>query len=241
MRPTHKTPTMNMHFKPLIAAGLVLAAAGAQAQADTGSLAGWNTLGDVVAQDGKLLLTTAYLDGFTDQPLNLSGQSAADIGLVEAGAGLPAYGLDLEEPDFGTEGSLVSQSFAVAAGDVLRFSWNFATVEDMFLDHAFAVINGQRFTLATTAAPGAGTQVFEYSFASAGTATLALGVIDTGDFIGVSTLTVGTLSVTAVPEPASWALWLGGLGLAGAARFTRAGRNAGVPDRAHARRRIRRG
>lgn len=204
--------------KLIAAAALAILAGGAQAQVGTGVLAGWTALGDVVAQAGAIVLTTAYAEaGDPDQPFNLSGTSAADITLVEAAAGLPAYALDLPEPEYGREGSLVTQSFAVAAGDTLRFSWAFGTLETLFQDRAFAVVNGQVITLATAGAPGLATQTFEYSFAGAGTATLALGVIDTGDFLGVSTLSVSNLSVTAVPEPATTALWLTGLGLVGAA------------------------
>ena len=199
------------------AAALALLAGGAQAQANTTSLAGWTVLGDVIAQAGAIKLTTAYLDGFTDQPQNLSGTSAAYISQVEAAAGVPALALDLPEPEYGEEGSVIAQSFAVAAGSKLTFSWSFSTVEDLFQDRAFAVVNGQIFTLATRSAPGLATQTFSYTFAAAGLAKLALGVIDTGDVLGVSTLSVRNLTVTAVPEPTSWALLLAGLGLGGVA------------------------
>lgn len=204
------------------AAALVLLASlagNAQAQVGTGSLAGWTVLGDVIAQAGAIKLTTAYLDGFTDQPLNLSGTSAAYITQVEIAAGVAALALDLPEPEYGQEGSVIAQSFAVAAGSKLTFSWSFSTVEDRFLDRAFAVVNGQIFTLATRSAPGLATQTFSFTFAAAGVATLALGVIDTGDVLGVSTLAVRNLVVSVVPEPTTLALWLAGLaglGLAGA-------------------------
>lgn len=199
------------------AAALALLAGNAQAQVGTGGLAGWTVLGDVIAQAGAIKLTTAYLDGFTDQPLNLSGTSAAYITQVETAAGVPALALDLPEPEYGQEGSVIAQSFAVAAGSKLSFSWTFSTVEDLFQDRAFAVINGQIFTLATRSAPGLATQTFSFTFAAAGIAKLALGVIDTGDVLGVSTLTVRNLAVSAVPEPTPLALWLAALGLAGAA------------------------
>lgn len=196
---------------------------GALAQADTTGLAGWVVQGDVVARSGSLLLTTAYAaPGDPDQPDNLSGQDTVDIALIEAAAGLAAYALDLQEPDYAVEGSLVTQSFAVAAGDVLRFDWTFSTREDLFLDHAFAVIDGQVYTLATTAAPGAALQSFSHRYTQAGWTTLSLGVVDTGDVLGVSTLGVANLGVTAVPEPGTWALWLTGLaGLGALARRRR--------------------
>ncbi len=195
------------------AAALALLASAAHAQANTTSLTGWTVLGDVIAQTDAITLTTAYLDGFTDQPLNLSGTSAAYIADVETAAGVPPLALDLPEPEYGREGSVIAQSFAVAAGSTLSFSWSFSTVEDLFQDRAFAVVDGQIFTLATRSVPGLATQSFSYTFANAGVATLALGVIDTGDVLGVSTLSVSNLAVTAVPEPTTLAMLLAGLGL----------------------------
>lgn len=202
----------------IAAAALALLAGSAAAQADTGGLASWTVLGDVVAQGGALVLTTAFAEaGDPDQPFNLSGNSAADIALVEAAAGVAPYGLDLPEPEYGREGSIVTQSFAVAAGDTLRFRFTFSTQEDFFQDRAFVVLNGQVLTLATRSFPGLPDAGFEYTFAGAGVATLGFGVVDTGDYLGVSTLSIGNLSVTAVPEPATTALWLAGLGLVGCA------------------------
>lgn len=210
---------MKSSTRQLIAAStLALLAGSAAAQAGTGSLAGWAVLGDVVSQTGAIVLTTAYAaTGDPDQPFNLSGNSAADIALVEAAAGVPAYALDLPEPEYGREGSLVTQSFAVAAGDTLRFRFTFSTQEAFFQDHAFVVLNGQVLTLATRNFPGLPNAGFEHTYTAAGVATLGFGVVDTGDYLGVSTLSISELSVTAVPEPATTALWLAGLGLVGAA------------------------
>jgi hypothetical protein len=202
----------------LAGAAALVAAGQAHAQADTGSLVGWSVLGDVVAAGGAITLTNAYaMPGDPDAPFNLSGTNAAGIAAVEAGAGLPAYALDLSDTEVGTEGSLVSQSFAAQAGDTLSFSWQFSTLEADFEDHAFVVLNGELITLATRSAPASAAQPFSVVLPQGGTVTLAFGVVDTADFIGVSSLSVSELVLTPVPEPGAALLWLAGLGVLGMA------------------------
>jgi hypothetical protein len=213
---------MNHFLRKTLAALVAAVAFGApplaHAQADTGSLAGWSVLGDVVAAGGVITLTNAFaMPGDPDAPFNLSGTSAAGIADVEAGAGLPAYALDLSDIEVGTEGSLVSQSFAARAGDTLSFSWLFSTQEADYEDHAFAVLNGELITLATRSAPTAAAQPFSIVLAQGGTVTLAFGVIDTTDFIGVSSLSISELVLTPVPEPGAALLLLAGLGVLGVA------------------------
>jgi hypothetical protein len=215
---------MNTHSKHLLATAAFSVAvcfgSAAQAQVSTGSLTGWGVSGDVVSRFGTITLTSAYLDGDPagDQPFNLSGRSPVSIAALETAAGVAPYGLDLSAVEYGTEGSLVTQSFAVGAGQTLSFDWSFATRETLFEDRAFVVIDGQVTTLATAGAPGGATQRFSRSFAQAGTLALAFGVIDTVDYLGVSSLSIGNLqlgAVAAVPEPSTWALLAGGLGLVG--------------------------
>ncbi|MBT9488375.1 MAG: PEP-CTERM sorting domain-containing protein [Rubrivivax sp.] len=176
-----------------------------------GAQAAWQTHGDAVDLGGSLTLTTAYsAPGDPDTAFNLSGIAAVDIGVVEALAGLPAYALDLGD-EAGTEGSLAGQSFNVAAGDTLSFNWAFSSQDADFLDHAFVVLGGQLSTLATTAQPGSAQNSFSHTFTGAGLVTLALGVVDTTDYLGVSTLNISALQISPVPEPASALLWLAGL------------------------------
>lgn len=200
-------------LKALPALLLAAAAGAAQAQVANGNFgagtAGWNPVGDIAVAAGTMQLTTAYTAD-DDAPFNLSGSPAAYIDQVEAGAGVAAFALDLAgEPAY--EGSVAHQSFAVLAGQTLTFSWSFSTLETSFQDHAFAVVDGQLVTLATRSNAPAGTQTFSHAFAADGTATLAFGVVDTGDFSGVSTLAVSNVALSAaVPEPAEWALMLAG-------------------------------
>lgn len=191
----------------------------AHAQASTANLNGWSVLGDVIAQDGAITLTTSYLDGGTDQAHNLSGRSAEYITAVESAAGVADYALDLPAYHYAWEGSVVGQSFAASAGQVLSFDWAFTSFDDLFLDHAFVVIGGQLFTLATTAQPGLASQTFSYTVGQSGLLSLAFGIVDTDDASGVSLLSISNLQLLnvapPVPEPATNALLLGGLGVLG--------------------------
>jgi hypothetical protein len=123
------------------------------------------------------------------------------------------YGLGLSPGECGTEGAAARQSFAVTSGQTLSFDWSFSTLETQFQDHAFAVIDGQVFSLATSSSPGAGSKHFTCTFSHGGMASVAVGVIDTVDYVGVSTLNVCNLQVSAVPEPAALFVMVAGLGL----------------------------
>jgi len=177
--------------------------------AATHAHADWTLLGDVVSTaGGSFTLTTAF-NADADAPFNLSGSPAAWIDTLEVAAGLPFHALDLpDEPAY--EGSLARQTFSVQAGDTLSFNFSFSTQETLFQDRAFAVLDGQLFTLATRSGNTPGVHSFSYTFTSSGSATLAFGVVDTGDFNGVSTLAVSGVTLAPVPEPAGWALWLAG-------------------------------
>jgi hypothetical protein len=191
-------------------------ACSAQAQVVNGNfgagLAGWTVFGDAITSAGTLTLTTAALEA-PDTPFNLSGTSAVEYFALTVAASVAPAAFDLSLEDFATEGSLVQQSFVVAAGQTLSFSWSFNTSETQLLDHAFVVLNGQVNTLATRANPGAASQSFSRTFTQGGPVKLSFGVVDTGDYNVVSKLNISNVQITPVPEPATWLMW--GLGLGG--------------------------
>lgn len=190
------------------------------------SLAGWNTLGDVTTQSGGAFLTTASLfdDDFPEEAgtFNASGISAYDIasGGFEAFAGLNAG--DLDTPDFAFEGSLLTQTISINAGDTLSFNWNFFTNEGVAPDYAFVAINGVISVLAPAQSAlipsvpydfSTGASVFSQTFSAASSVTLAFGVVDLSDYGVTSALWLDNVALTAaVPEPETYAMLLAGLG-----------------------------
>jgi hypothetical protein len=210
----------------LLAAAAMLALASSGVHAQTGpnvTAIGWSVLGDTLISGSTVRLTTAYTP---DEAGNLSGSNPVGYAALTGAAGIGGTALDLAGEEV-TEGSLASQSFSVLAGQKLSFSWTFSTSDaspaNAAIDHAFAVIDAQVFTLATRASPGLATQTFSYTPASPGTVSLSLGVADTLDVSGVSTLTISNVQVSAlaVPEPATLTLWLAGLGVLGCAARVR--------------------
>ena len=197
--------------------GLLLALAASPAiaasPAANAGLDGWLALGDVSLQAAGLVLTTAYVDGISNEAGNLSGLSAVLAGDLEALAGLPQRALDLSEANYATEGSIAIRSLTVNAGDVLRFDWSFSSQDNDYPDRAFMVIGSQVLSLTTSLQAQAGLNTQVHQFALGGSYLLGVGVVDSFDFDRVSTLSISGLSVSAVPEPAAIGLWLAGLGL----------------------------
>ena len=220
---------MNNFFKrSVLSASLAGCTLAAHAQVNNGDfgqgLSGWNPQGDAVALAGVMTLTTASLLDPADAPFNRSGLNPQDnVNALETAAGVAVYGLDLSQDDFTTEGTLAWQIISLAAGDTLRFNYSFSTQEGPLppnqKDHAFVVLGGQVITLATAANPPVGLHGFAYQAPTATTLRLAFGVVDTGDYIGASTLNISNVQLMPVPEVSSWALLLVGLvGLAGRLR-----------------------
>lgn len=202
----------------------------------TTDLAGWTTLGDVGRRDAAAFLTTAATSGDDDLgiPFNISGQSPVFASSIEDALGFPAGSLDpdTDNGNFAQEGSLLYRDISVQAGDVLSFTYNFFSNEASN-DYAFVLFDALRFQL--TDLPRFATTDYGYAFTT-GTQTftsapvaetrivsLAIGIIDTGDFNGTSALLVDNISVSAIPEPSAFASLAGlaTLGLAATRRRRR--------------------
>ena len=227
----------------LSALALALGAGSAHAQVTNGSfngLAGWTTGGDAASVgNDHLVLTTSSASvqddfdaGLDAGARNVSGNhpllTGGGSGSLEAFLGLP--GTPLDDPASGVytwEGSAASQTFTAAAGSTLAFKWTLSTLDQRDptqADYAFAVIDGQVIKLgdafaASTANAGAGYAAqtgwlaYTATFATGGTHTVSFGVVDVGDSIDTTALSVTGVSVSAVPESSGLAMLAAGLGL----------------------------
>ncbi len=196
-------------------------------------LAGWNSIGDVGRRDDAAFLTTAAPSGDDDMGslFNVSGQQPDFASAIEATLGFPAGSLDPDADGgiFAQEGSLLYRDIFVPAGGVLTFTYNFLS-NDATNDVAFVLFDALRYELhdlprfATTDygyAFTTGTQTFTSApAAETRVVSLAIGVIDTDDFNGTSALIVDNVSISAIPEPSSFAA-LAGLATLGLAATRR--------------------
>jgi hypothetical protein len=190
----------------------------------------------------RLLLGTASSLSQDDAPApighyNLSGQDTVAAGLaLESSLNLAAGALDdAGNGNFVMEGSSAWQTFNVRAGDTLSFDWQLFTREGAgglnLGDSAWLLLttaSGTQLTrLGDTAslslldvgegwnASSLGTQ--SITFSQAGSVSLAWAIGDVNDFTSTTLLSIGNVSVTAVPEPASIALMLSGMSIASVA------------------------
>jgi PEP-CTERM motif len=230
-----------MMFRLALVASLSLVAATAHAlpingNFETGTFAGWNILGNVGIQgifagvappEGSF---QARVTGGSQSPATVATFLGTTVAQLQA-ANVPTPGATL------SNGSAISQTVAVNAGDQISFQWNFLNNEfpndDIFNDAAFLVLaivpagNSPTF-LANTfssiqgpAPPGfifqTGYQTFiSAPFATAGNVQIGLAAFNVGDNNFASALLVDNFQITsAVPEPAS--LLLLGTGLFGVA------------------------
>ncbi len=132
---------------------------------------------------------------------------------VDAGLGMDAF-------------STLSQTFTLQAGQTLTGFAGFKANDYLpFDDSAYLAINGSHLLDWNVGSVGdygsSGWTSFSFTAATAGDYTLELGVANHGDNSFPSTAVLDNVSLSAVPEPASWAMMLGGFGMVGGAMRAR--------------------
>lgn len=178
-------------------------------------------LGDVLIQSSnQAWLTNANSNGDDDinGNFNVSGDDPISSILLESTLGLDFFSLTSFAQTFEGSAGLIL-SLDVIAGDTLSFDWNFLTNQntpDANNDYAFVTIDDTIIRLADTnsdfipgmSAPGTdvfseqtGIQSFSYIFDTTGTVNVGFGVIDIGDFVTSSALSVENVELTPIPEP----------------------------------------
>lgn len=176
-----------------------------------------NLFGDVTTSGGQTSLTNAF-DGSDDASgnYNVSGNTPGSADNLEAFLGVTPGSLGINA----TEGSAVKTTLAASAGDVFSFDWVFRTNEPVVFgnnDYAFVTIGSQVFNLAditNATIPGStlgsnpnpylrqtGNNTFSYTFNTAGTYNVGVGVVDVNDFVTSSGLSVRNANTQPVPEP----------------------------------------
>ncbi|MBW4684240.1 MAG: PEP-CTERM sorting domain-containing protein [Komarekiella atlantica HA4396-MV6] len=174
----------------------------------------WQQFGDVTtpALGQANLSNNALLDDDFPQPdatFNYSGNPAGlanPLPDLQDFLGLVPEALDIEGDAL--EGSAIKNTVSVAAGDVLRFDWNFRTNETSYQDYAFFLVDNTLikladFTDATQASSpfSRETGINSYAFSQPATYTLAFGVVDIDDYVATSALEVRNATIERVPEP----------------------------------------
>lgn len=173
---------------------------------ETGNLTGWNTQGNTSIKTTHSGINPTQ---GTYQALITNGGGSVSDASLESFLGLSAGALDGMSNGNATEGSAIKLStITVTAGTTLTFDWNFLTSESTpsgtYNDFAFVSINGLKeladtnstFVLPSGSVKQTGYKQFSYTFTTAGTYTIGLGVVDVGDKTVDSSLLVDNVSLT---------------------------------------------
>lgn len=173
---------------------------------ETGDFTGWETLGDTRIETAEF--GTGPIEG-TYQALLSSDAGVAD-GELEAFLDLAPGSLDAISTGDVIEGSAIQQTVTVAAGTELSFSWNFLTDEasqTFYNDLGFVSItsldpepladtNSLLTFSPTPFGQETGFEAFSYTFETAGTFTIGMGVVDVNDGIVNSGLLIDNVVLT---------------------------------------------
>lgn len=207
---------------------------------ELGNFTGWKTVGRTFIE------TARYGSGPTQGTYQalLDTFSKQTVGIGELATLLRVDIDNLKELGDVYEGSAIATTFTVEEGDVVSFDWNFLTDNNLptksFNDFAFVTISPVVKKLSDTFSTfppsltnltdfynQTGFETFSYTFTTAGTYSLGIGVADVGDGSVDSGLLVDNVSLLAkpmtpeVPEPTtvSGVLAFGALGVV--AKFLR--------------------
>ncbi len=183
---------------------------------ETGTIAGWSSVGSASAKTAALGVTPT--DGTFMGYIESTGNFTAGAPAVIAGLGVSGasvLGLGQGPP---TNGSGIYQSISVSAGQTLTFNWNFLTDEldqdPQYNDFTFFEVDGTPFLLASRNAstynivsppPGFDGQTgwagYSYLFTSGGSHTIGFAVFNEVDAGHNSVLLMDSFLLSNVPEP----------------------------------------
>ncbi|WP_009633448.1 hypothetical protein [Synechocystis sp. PCC 7509] len=211
-----KTSTLTASVLGLLSLSTVLSAAPSQAAVINGSfeqgLFGWQSQGSVGAIDDSLGVNPT--DGYFQA--GLATYNSTPAASLEGFLGLSVGSLSTLGNGVARGGAAIRQTFTANVGDVISFDWNFLTDEGTpnarNNDFAFFSLTGLTELADTNVSffdslspfrEETGYQTTSYTITTAGTYTLGLGVINSGDFKVQSGLLVDNVRTETVPEPAS--------------------------------------
>jgi hypothetical protein len=163
------------------------------------NLSSGGSRGDVSVVGGQTTLTNATVGGGDDggTNYNVSGNNPVVLPFqLETFLGVAPGALGTDA----AEGSAIRTILPnVSAGDVLSFNSNFSIFDNFNTDRAFVTIVNSINNLVIPLTTGSST--FSYTFSSADTYTVGVGVIDVNEDIGSSRLQVSDANLQPVPEP----------------------------------------
>ena len=162
----------------------------------------WQRFGDVAipgASQANLSTDGRQNDDFPapNGTFNFSGTpagEAAPFPNLQDFLNIPDTALDIGGAAF--EGSAIQNIVPVQAGDVFSFNYNSSSNEAVSSpnDFAFFLVDNGVFVL-----PNSATGFNSYTFSTPGSYNLALGVVDTNDYVVTSTLQVSNANIQPVP------------------------------------------